>query len=120
MLGRRVAHCLALAYAVEETIIAVDAAAVDLQLKTYLWIELIDATNSIVYVATLNGSTDDHAIEDAVRIDKRLEAALFAEAVGCVLVALDDKIIHDETVQITALGAMAERQKRDCSVCQIW
>jgi hypothetical protein len=72
--------------------------------STYLWIELVDATDGVVDVAALDGSSDDHAVEDAFRVDEWLEAALPAKAVGGILVALDDEVVHDEPVEIAVVN----------------
>lgn len=69
--------------------------------ETYLRVQLVDTTDGITNVTTLNGTANDHPGEDTVRVDKGLEAALFAEAVSCIFVSFDDQVVHHEAVEIT-------------------
>lgn len=78
--------------------------------ETYLWIELINAANGVVNIAALDGTSNDHAIENAVRVDERLEATLLAERVRCVFVALDDQVVHYKAIEITV---ETERRKNE-------
>lgn len=93
--------------------VAIVAAAVIHLCSTHFWIELIDTTDSIVYVATLNGSSDDHSVEDAVGIDKRFEPALLAEAVGCIFVSFYDEVVHHKSIEIPVVCKQASHLCQD-------
>ncbi len=84
--------------------------------ETYLWVKLVDATDCVVNVTPLNSSTNNHAIQDTVRVDKRLETALPAEAIGCILVAFNDKVVHYESIKITVENASSggKKSQHDC------
>ena len=81
-------------------------------LNTYLWVKLVDTSDRIVNVTTLDGASNDHAVQNAIRVDKRLEAALFAEAVGCILVAFDDEVVHHESVKVTVWGKSGSTEEK--------
>lgn len=71
------------------------------QIATYMRIEVVDAPNSILDIATLDRRADGHAMLDRLEVDRR-DAGLAREAVGRFLVALDDEIVHQDAVELTA------------------
>ena len=67
---------------------------------THVWIEIVDAPDSILDVAALDRRADGHAMLDGLEID-RPNARLACEAVGRLLVALDDEVVHQDAIELT-------------------
>lgn len=68
----------------------------------YLWIEFVHMLNSLLYIPTLDGIANDDAFIDTVEANRRWHISLLAELIGSRLVALSDKVVHNDSIQVTA------------------
>lgn len=66
----------------------------------HLRVEVVDTRNRVFNVAALEGFTYVHSALDALKIHRRRQTCLLAELFRSRLVSLDDKIVHDQTVQV--------------------
>jgi len=72
----------------------------DQLIGSYLRVEIVHQMNRLFDIATLNGCSDNHAVLNRLEIDRRLGATFLTELFSCILIAFNDKVVHDQLVEV--------------------